>query len=365
MSQPLLDCFNVLTMAASGLPSPLASAYLVWCWVTLVGACIGSFMNVVIYRVPAELSVVHPGSRCPRCLHAIRGRDNIPILSWLLLKGKCRDCGLPISKRYPMVEAATAAIFCALFGFEVVGNQGAVWITSSTGVSTVWQMIVVFSLHVMLSSTLFCAMMIAFDGKPIPGSLFFPLIVYRMLVLFTFPQVASGSNLFGLCASVAVGLAFSSIAMRIATSAVVKGNARGRGRAGMAIASRATWNLMGFSLATVMGWPAIFWLTFVLVIALAIHRFFLSGYRSLSAIAVVWGITLVVLFTWPFFGRETWTNLPGIAMFPAVPMNAESCFSSARDSSIVDLTQVQALRHPLTTGSIGDLPGMGAIEISE
>ena len=74
--------------------------------VAALGACLGSFLNVVIYRLPLRLSVVHPGSRCPVCKHAIRGYDNIPVLSWLvLLRGRCRDCGTPISARYPAVEA--------------------------------------------------------------------------------------------------------------------------------------------------------------------------------------------------------------------------------------------------------------------
>ncbi|HND52250.1 MAG TPA: prepilin peptidase, partial [Pirellulaceae bacterium] len=67
--------------------------WLLLAWITATGACFGSFMNVVIYRVPAGLSVSYPPSRCPKCLHPIRGYDNIPVLSWMILRGKCRDCG--------------------------------------------------------------------------------------------------------------------------------------------------------------------------------------------------------------------------------------------------------------------------------
>ncbi|RMI13101.1 prepilin peptidase [Cellulomonas triticagri] len=77
----------------------------------LLGLAIGSFLNVVVWRVPRGESVVSPPSACPRCGHGIRSRDNIPLLSWLLLRGRCRDCGAPISARYPLVEAATGALF--------------------------------------------------------------------------------------------------------------------------------------------------------------------------------------------------------------------------------------------------------------
>jgi len=76
----------------------------------LLGLAIGSFLNVVVYRVPAGRSLT-PDSACPKCGTAIRKRDNIPVISWLMLRGKCRGCAQPISARYPLVEAGTAAAF--------------------------------------------------------------------------------------------------------------------------------------------------------------------------------------------------------------------------------------------------------------
>lgn len=78
-----------------------------------VGLLIGSFLNVVIYRVPLGLSVLRPGSACPACNSPIRAYDNLPVLSWLLLRRRCRDCSAPISWRYPAVEATTGALFVA------------------------------------------------------------------------------------------------------------------------------------------------------------------------------------------------------------------------------------------------------------
>ena len=82
----------------------------------IFGACIGSFLNVCIYRIPAGASIVRPASRCPQCRTTIAAYDNVPILSWLLLAGKCRRCGAPIPIRYPFVEllGGLAAIACVL-----------------------------------------------------------------------------------------------------------------------------------------------------------------------------------------------------------------------------------------------------------
>lgn len=82
--------------------------------IAALGLAIGSFLNVVAYRVPLGLSVITPASACPNCGHEISARDNVPILSWLVLRGKCRQCATPISPRYLVVEAITGAAFVAM-----------------------------------------------------------------------------------------------------------------------------------------------------------------------------------------------------------------------------------------------------------
>lgn len=84
-------------------------------FVFLFGACIGSFLNVVIYRIPAGLSLIHPPSRCPKCGHRLGKTENVPVLGWLWLKGRCRWCKTSISPRYPIIEAITGAIFLLVF----------------------------------------------------------------------------------------------------------------------------------------------------------------------------------------------------------------------------------------------------------
>jgi leader peptidase (prepilin peptidase) / N-methyltransferase len=78
---------------------------------TVLGAAIGSFLNVAGYRLPRGKSILTPGSQCPSCAGPIRWRHNIPVLGWLLLRGRCHDCNSPISLRYPAVEAATAGLY--------------------------------------------------------------------------------------------------------------------------------------------------------------------------------------------------------------------------------------------------------------
>jgi leader peptidase (prepilin peptidase)/N-methyltransferase len=109
-------------------------------WFALLGAALGSFLNVCILRWGAEpkQSVMHPPSRCPSCGHAIRWYENIPVLSWLILRGQCSGCGAPISPMYPAIEAATALIWggaVALLGPTLVAVQLAVASTLLLGVA--------------------------------------------------------------------------------------------------------------------------------------------------------------------------------------------------------------------------------------
>ena len=90
---------------ATGLP-----VWIGYLFTFLFGAVVGSFLNVVIHRVPREESIVLPSAACPKCGKAIQGYDNLPILSWLILGGKCRNCKDPISARYPAVELLTGAL---------------------------------------------------------------------------------------------------------------------------------------------------------------------------------------------------------------------------------------------------------------
>ena len=104
----------------------------------LFGAVIGSFLNVCITRLPAEQSVVSPPSRCPKCGKPVEWRDNIPVLSWLLLGGKCRGCREPISILYPLVELATAIVWAGMawyYGLSLDALKGALFGTLLLGIA--------------------------------------------------------------------------------------------------------------------------------------------------------------------------------------------------------------------------------------
>ncbi len=104
----------------------------------VVGAMFGSFLNVCILRWPRDESVVRPRSRCPGCGELIAGYDNIPILSWLILRGRCRRCGTRISIQYPLVELTTALIWAFMFwrfGLTLPALAGAIFFTLLLGIT--------------------------------------------------------------------------------------------------------------------------------------------------------------------------------------------------------------------------------------
>jgi leader peptidase (prepilin peptidase)/N-methyltransferase len=93
----------------------------------ILGSCVGSFLNVCVYRIPKAMSLFRPRSRCPRCLTAIRARDNIPVLGWLILGGKCRHCRGAISPRYATVELIVGLLFAGVYLAAVSLARGDLW----------------------------------------------------------------------------------------------------------------------------------------------------------------------------------------------------------------------------------------------
>lgn len=148
--------------SVTGLPE-----FVGYVFVFALGAVIGSFLNVVIHRVPREESIVFPNSACPKCGNAIKFYDNIPVISWLILGGKCRNCKNPISFRYPAVELLTGIVF-ALTAWQIGFN--AFLPVCLLFVSAIISLIFIDSEHMIL-----------------PNVITYPLLIFALLVRLVFP----------------------------------------------------------------------------------------------------------------------------------------------------------------------------------
>jgi leader peptidase (prepilin peptidase)/N-methyltransferase len=145
-----------------------------------VGCCVGSFLNVCIYRLPRSLSIVSPRSFCPNCQAPIRFYDNIPLLSYLLLRGKCRNCGTNFSWRYPLVEALTGGMAFALF--------------LKFGLSLTFFSFFAFS------AALIVVAFIDLDHRVIPDLISLPGIAFGVLLALLGPALTVKESLIGLLA---------------------------------------------------------------------------------------------------------------------------------------------------------------------
>lgn len=192
-ASPATEAFSLMDFVE--LPSSVCWAIALW--LAALGGCVGSFLNVVVYRLPAGKSLVRPGSHCPRCGHAIRWYDNVPVFGWFLLGGRCRDCREPIAFRYPLIEAVTAALFFGLAWVELL--SGGANLPPSLVVDkaltvhqvfTPWEaadLVWVYVGHLLLLCTLLAAALIQYDGHRIPKSLFVPALIVGVVAPFVSP----------------------------------------------------------------------------------------------------------------------------------------------------------------------------------
>ena len=156
-------------------------------WLFALGGAVGSFLNVVVYRLPLGLSLVSPGSHCPVCKHPIRWHDNLPIVGWFLLRGRCRDCRTRISFRYPLVEAVTAVLFLTVGmadGDRLAGSEG------------FGMMLGLTAYHGMVLATLLVAALIQYDGQRPPPRLFVPAILVGFLAPTAWPHLRPPPTVF-------------------------------------------------------------------------------------------------------------------------------------------------------------------------
>lgn len=182
-------------------------------WWFALGACIGSFLNVVVYRLPRGMSLIAPGSHCPNCKTPIRWRDNVPVLGWLMLGGRCRSCRQPIAARYPLVEFACGVLFLLMAAAECLTRCGnlpvrlfpSVEITEWPPVSRL-QCVGVCLYHLLLLVSLMAASLIQRDGQKVPLRLAVLPGIVAWAVPLAWPHlhpVATTDRLQGLAASLA------------------------------------------------------------------------------------------------------------------------------------------------------------------
>ncbi|MHB8971486.1 MAG: prepilin peptidase [Pirellulaceae bacterium] len=149
-------------------------------WLFAVGACVGSFINVVALRMPAGIGIVRSSSRCPRCLYPIRWYDNIPLLGWLALRGRCRDCGTWISVRYPLIELLMALLFLSLaVGEGLVSGRNLPLPVGAVRYyylqpSQYWTF---YAYHSVLLTTLFTVSLIKANSEVVPRRIFWPALL--------------------------------------------------------------------------------------------------------------------------------------------------------------------------------------------
>jgi leader peptidase (prepilin peptidase)/N-methyltransferase len=159
-------------------------------WAFAVGGAIGSFMNVVVYRMPAGLSIVRPSSFCPHCKHPIRWWHNLPIVGWFMLRGKCYDCGAPIAPRYPLVEAIVAGLFLLLCHVEVFSGganlPGLVVGAAELPLATLWA---TCGYHLLLCCTLLCIALVEFDGNQVPPRMWLPILFVGLIAPLALPAL--------------------------------------------------------------------------------------------------------------------------------------------------------------------------------
>ena len=165
-------------------------------WFFLLGAAIGSFLNVVVYRLPNGMSLLYPFSHCPKCKHAIRWFDNIPIISWLVLRGRCRDCQMPISARYPLVEGLTASMFAlvtmAEFTFKGINLPLREIARTGDVIISGWdnpELYAILLFHLFLLSTLLAAALIEYDRHQASLSLFIPALLLGVIMPLIYPYL--------------------------------------------------------------------------------------------------------------------------------------------------------------------------------
>lgn len=157
--------------------------YCLLAFCTLFAGCLGSFSNVVIYRVPKHMSIAWPPSTCPKCGSRIKPYDNIPVLSWLILRGKCRKCKNPISIQYPIIE-----FICAVFGFFLCRQIFEPNLNHLLQDGVFWRLFVLFAGQLIFLVGCLALAVIDYQTTEIPPEVALPIAALGIVVAFVLPE---------------------------------------------------------------------------------------------------------------------------------------------------------------------------------
>lgn len=294
---------------------PVGIRCLVAAWLGAIGSCVGSFLNVLAYRLPRKISVIFPPSRCPVCLHAIRWFDNVPVIGWLALRGRCRDCRAPISARYPAVEALVGVAFATLALPVLFGGTIHPATAELSAEQQLFSILAKYMAQVLLLCTLIAAALIEWDGPTIPARLYIPallvgagvsLVVAEMPTVGVRPGIRSGvyTGLVGM----AVGAVFGWL-VRL-------------GHPVRTDPSRHARDLELAACGAVLGWQATAWLGCLAMAARVASLIGVGGNSALAkvirvpflsaavALYMVLDRLLLQTWTWPAAARPWWL-VPG------------------------------------------------------
>lgn len=318
-----MDVLLVAHLALRTVEFPALIVALVVLWLLIIGGSIGSFLNVVVYRLPQGLSLVYPGSHCPRCGTPILVRDNLPVVGWLKLRGRCRACRGSISPRYPLVELVTALVFLGLALAEPLGAGWNLPIPRGPGAANPYPLWGILVYHFVLMCGLLTAALIAYDGEAVPARLWGVMWLIGIGAALGWPELRPVGlprlddgfgrlvvGLLGGLAGSAVGAALGAASWPASTVVARSRSGNLAGIAGAAVVG----TYLGWQAATIVTFLAgALWAGWQLVRFVTSWRFDLPWLMFLAAVTLAWLFAWrTVVEAWPELGPQAAWYLPPV-----------------------------------------------------